>query len=266
MPRREGCTETSCQGTVGYWAVEVEKGQYIFLPQRGSAPGEDVPDVDVFEKACADDEGLSVSKMEINDINPRAFYHNPIHDAESLWWICVEKVLTKQVLIDDVPLVDETRFKLQWLTASHIFPSASEAYRRESFLRNKTVFNECMGVLNPRMAGVVGTLDAIREQLISMYEATEAKAPDITGEGYSQAHLYRLVYLFVDLASVAKGMELMDFDEKWIKGATGYNGTNNDCTKRKLTAEIVYRPFTRRRTTPSNQSRYVMNNLWYEKY
>ena len=175
-------------------------------------------------------------------------------------------MLTKQVFVDGVPLVDEARFGLQWRTASHLFPSASEAYQRESFLRDKTVFDECMGILDPRMAGIVDALDAIREQLISMYEATEAKAPFITGDGYSSKPLYSLVDLFVRLASAAKGMGLKDFDEEWIKDATGFNGTNSNSIKRKLTVEIVYHPSTRRRTNPSNRSRYVTDNPSCEKY
>ena len=253
---REGSTKTSCQGTVGYWAVEVEKRQYIFLPQRGRSPDEKVPDVKRFKKARAHVEHTSVSKADINNINPRAFYHNPIHDAESLWWICVEKLLTKQVLIDGVPLVDEARFKLQWLTASHLFPGINEAYRRESFLHNKYVFDECMGILDPRMAGVVDALDAIRDQLISMYEATEAKAPFIIGDGYCSKALFKLVELFVNLASAAKGMGLREFDETWIKEATGYNGTYGTDVKRKRTddSEIVHGPLTRRQTALSNRS------------
>ena len=191
---------------MGYWAVEVERGQYIFLPQHGRAPGEDDHDVDFFDKPISCNDG----SQTMSDVVPPAFYHNPIHDVKSLWWICVEKVLTKQVLVNGEPLVDETRFKNQWYAASNIFPSANEARLRERFLRTKAIFSKCTATLNPRMTGVVDALNNIREELVSMYEATEAKAPRITSDGYADKTLFRLVRLFTNLETAARGMEITD--------------------------------------------------------
>ena len=185
--------------------------------------------------------------------------------AESIWWICVEKVLTKQILIDGDPIVDEARFKEQWRTAANIFPSDVGAKRRGAFLRSKYFFNECMATLDPRMAGVVEALGEIRIQLLSMYETTEAKAPIISCDGFSGEILYALVAMFAGLVHEAEGMMLEDFNEGWIRGVTAYNITKPECTntKRKRTPESVHSPFVRRRIT---QPTYATNISYYAKY
>lgn len=215
-----------------------------------------------FKNACdgsESEEDERTPTSDNSDDSPKAFYHNPIHDAESLWWVCVEKVLTKQVLLDGETLVDRERFTAQWFVASTIFPSVNGSKRRESFLRTKATFYDCMGALHPKMTAIVALLDRIRRQLVLMYETTEAKAPLITGEGYSQEHLYTLVNLFLRLASAARGMMLADFPENWISEEVAFNGTKRKSNKRKRTDEIVHGPFTRLRTTPSKLSRYVMD-------
>ena len=241
----------------------------MFLPQSGAVPGESVPDIKSFKKRKSNighaingkPSGTQSTKRKII---PRAFYHNPIHDAESLWWICVEKVLTKQILINGEPIVDEARFREQWRTATDIFPSVEEAKRREEFLHNEDVFNECMATLDPRMAGVVKALGEIRSQLLSMYETAEATAPVISCDGFDGKRLYALVDMFANLVSEAEGMMLEDFDEGWVRGVTAYNATKLErtTTKRKRTAEIVLGPFISRRIT---QSTYATNISYYAK-
>ena len=173
----------------------------------GTLGSEDDHNVDFFDKPISrNDESQTMS-----DVAPPAFYHNPIHDVESLRWICVEKVFTKQVLVNGEPLVDEARFKDQWYAASNIFLSANEARLRERFLRTKAIFSKCTATLNPRRMGVVDAFNNTREELVSMYEATEAKAPRITSDGYADKTLFRLVRLFTNLETAARGMEITDF-------------------------------------------------------
>ena len=222
----------------------------MFLPQSGNVPAECVPDIKTFRKRKGnigfegEDVGnVSSTHSTRRNIIPRAFYHNPIHDVESLWWICVEKVLTKQVLIDGEPIVDEARFKEQWRTAANIFPSDLGAKSRTTFLHSKYFFNECMATLEPRMAGVVKALGKIRSQLLAMFEMVEATAPVISCDGFNGKRLYTLVGMFGDLTSEAKGMTLQDFEESWIRGVTARDATERTNTKRKRTSETVLGPF-----------------------
>ena len=248
--------------------MEVETGEYIFLPQSGTLPNDRVQDIYAYiERMGNISRGVSGNTSRRHEtrhnVEPGAFYHNPIHDAESLWWICVEKVLTKQILIDGEPIVDEERFKKQWRTAANIFPSVEEAKKRKAFLRNEDVFNACMATLEPRMAGVVKALGEFRIQLKSVYEMAEATAPVISCDGFAGERLYELVGICADLVSEAKGMVLQDFEEDWIKGVTAYNATKTGRTsKRKRTAETILGPFVRRRTT---QSTYAINVSYYAK-
>ena len=244
--------------------MEVERGEYIFLPQSGGDPDESVPDINTYIDVKGDIRPGSGRESPDEDttnhnVEPRAFYHNPIHDAESLWWVCVEKVLTKQILIDGEPIVDKARFKEQWLTAANIFPSVEEAGRRNAFLRNEDVFNECMATLDPRMAGIVKALGKIRTQLRLMYEKAEATSPVISCDGFNKKRLYVLVERFAELASAANGMTLQDFEEGWIKDVTAYNAMKRRTSKRKRTAETVLDLFVRRRTTPSTYTTSVFH-------
>ena len=117
-----------------------------------------------------------------------------------------------------------------------------------------------MGVLHSDMASIVGLLGKIRDQLERMYEKAEANAPAVSSSGYSQNKLSALVGMFGDLITAAKDMALKDFEEDWTKEVAG-NALGHSANKRKRTIDIASHPSNKRRSTPSNSSRYVMNNL-----
>ena len=162
-----------------------------------------------------------------NKINPKkVFHHNPLHDFESLWWICVEKLFKHQVVltiveengeVKNVELVKKDQFMQQWKVASEIFSSAILNRKRLNFLKDDAVFYECTSTLSPELVGVLDILGQIRQQLVACYVVAEADYPNISQDAFEIRHLTFLSDLFSAAIKAAEGFALKDFPKEWIE-------------------------------------------------
>ncbi|KAF9260431.1 hypothetical protein L218DRAFT_1079338 [Marasmius fiardii PR-910] len=110
-------TGTAKTGTPHFWSIEVEAGKYLYLPTHDERPYK----------------GRLLSEDElIARLRPLGFYHNLLHDLESVYWVSFWTMLW---LVGDEDkdknenneVVNETR----QLLASTIFCTASESERRD---------------------------------------------------------------------------------------------------------------------------------------
>ena len=76
-------------------AVEVELEDYQFVATKEEEEMEGME----FEDLLNNDNHRSKNDDPATD--SVAFHHNPIHDAESLWWICVMALFKMRVVLAD---------------------------------------------------------------------------------------------------------------------------------------------------------------------
>lgn len=170
------------------------------------------------------DKRFVVNVRDDGDLTKKVFYHNPLHDLESLWWICFGKLFCHQVVstvvedgkVKEVELVEKEQFMRQWQIYSEIFPSAISNRKRINFLKDDAVFRECISTLSPQLSGVLNVLSAVREELVDYYLMVEADYPNISEEVFKTMELTELSTLFASAIQFADGLTLKDFPEEWI--------------------------------------------------
>lgn len=197
--------------------------EYIFYTAKTGAPREAANFIAEFSSRL-NDSPLAATAAGDSPVG-KVFYHNPLHDIESLWWICVGKLFRHQVIttiieegeIKEVELVKKEDFRRQWQVASQIFPSAESNRKRVHFLKYDSVFRDCMSTLSPQLAGISDLLRQIREQLISCYTLAEASYPHISEDAFKIEKLTAFSRLFAKAFMEAKQFTLRDFPDEWIR-------------------------------------------------
>ena len=146
------------------------------------------------------------------ETGPTRFIHNPLHDVESLWWICVKRVFNYQVTLDDDNITGAALLARQRETASRIFPCIRTADKRAAFLCSKEVHDECMSALHPRLKAIGDILSRIREELVKLYTEAEADIQNIREYSCDQESLLVLTDLFDDGIDAAESLESNEFE------------------------------------------------------
>ena len=207
-------------------AVEVQQGCYLFH-RRNEKSVQEYPQMttkDYFRGTMR----FTGKKINLSDDQDsvRVFHHNPIHDEESLWWICVEAVFRNQVSINGIVL-DQTNFFEQWESVSKLFPHGPA---RGAFLfDHHYVF---MRTLHPQLKGVGNVLSATRKFLVQTYEDAEtALDGEMVPFFYSGDQLLPLADLYAEGESMAKGMMLGQFPKEWFLEYVGQQHSLEDTRK-----------------------------------
>ena len=156
----------------------------------------------------------------------QVFHHNPTHDEESLWWICIEAMFRNPVAINNVAL-DPTSFLEQWESVSKLSPHgpACGAF----LLDHHYVF---MRTLHPQLKSVGNVLSAIRKFLVRTYEDAEtALDGEIDPFFYNGDQLLPLADIYAERESMAKGMMLGQFLKEWFLEYAGQQHSREDTRK-----------------------------------
>ncbi|KAI0797195.1 hypothetical protein C8Q75DRAFT_231046 [Abortiporus biennis] len=135
----EGFREVHTSGTLAFIAYEVAEGRYL----AESLLEDDYPMPDPFP----------------------TFFHNPLHDLESIWWICIWGVCLHYIQEDP----DQERLRAQLTEAINLFAVTSLISRRR-ILASRTKFKSKLRVyLDREFPEIADFLEKTRKNLYTRY-------------------------------------------------------------------------------------------------
>jgi hypothetical protein len=208
-------------------AVEVENGGYRFKHYHydSSDDSDDSEDNEVsplnlktFMKKRPVAKDALRTKEALN-----YFYHNPIHDVESVWWGCVELLFKKRVVCEALPELEQQykqAYKQMQTAAEQIFPDMGTSSKRSLFLTDRRFHEETMSILPSALRPIATVITNIRNTLVSRYAKLERIDDAVKRKmAHRSVVVADFVTLLLDAVSAAKGMKLTDFSDDWIKNA-----------------------------------------------
>jgi hypothetical protein len=151
----------------------------------------------------------------------RHFFHNPLHDVESVWWGCVELLFKKRIECTALPqLQQEYKNKFADLTnaISGIFPDGPPGGERIGFLRGSENHEALMSSLPPALNKLGQFLSINRATLVSYYGTAEQTDDWTICKGaYGPDEIGRFVDLLTATIPLTRGMKLKDFSLEWAQ-------------------------------------------------
>ena len=121
---------TPVKGTRDFLAVEAADRRYLYLPPMDKKLRE------ARRKALVEGRMKDLARLQEHGLPPR-FFHNDLHDLESLWWIAVWKLFNygakSEASLTSVDL--KARAKQRQLARNSLFPPSDETLRRTLFLQ-----------------------------------------------------------------------------------------------------------------------------------
>ena len=191
----------SQQGTVQFMSVEVAARKFLFFPP----PTTSLETSRLSRSAVGQGQGLAVARVQ--------FYHNHLHDLESLWWVAAWVVFHNYFLEKNLPLDHspptlqdtEEELNLAQILSPHSIVSIT---RFVNFQGPKMFLNTC-AKLSSNKKVFCGDLDFLRLLLIEHYQAVEAKHPESVDPDSSDYSIYEeFTQAFSDLKASYQGWEL----------------------------------------------------------
>jgi hypothetical protein len=163
-------------------SIEVAAQKFLFFP---SDPGPSSTEVDEFVSITEQDVGTARTKVP--------FYHNHLHDLESLWWVAVW-VVFYNYFSEETPSRDRPSFTLRDATdqlklARILFPPVLESTaRRDGFQTPESFQGTCDRL--PRNKAIYVRLDGLRRLLIRHHSVIEAGCPLSVDPNSSKDDIY----------------------------------------------------------------------------
>jgi hypothetical protein len=163
--------------------------------------------------------GLTFNVTQLPHESEQRFFHHPLHDAESVWWGCIQLLFKRRVECSSLPeLQQQYKEKYADLSAAalDLFPDESHAGCRSKFLKSSKHHAEIMSHLPPSLRDIGNNLSAVRRHLMACYTKAEQ-----TGDGTVRAEVYNLkgmskfVEFLADTRLLARGMKLSTFPKEW---------------------------------------------------
>ncbi|KAL5479078.1 hypothetical protein ACEPAI_2366 [Sanghuangporus weigelae] len=160
-------------GTPDFTSVEAVRRAYDHLPDND----------DVLLARLSSWAGLSVK--EIVEKLSFPFFHNDLHDLESIWWIATWVLFFNRVCRD---LSDEEQDYYRLLAAKAIFHIAGSPTDRTLFFQTPTVFEEQTAWVPDELRDMTRFLNAIRRILLVSYEKFEKELPEVRTDVFEGIH------------------------------------------------------------------------------
>lgn len=144
-------------------SVEIAVMNYLFLPKRLA------PTSDEFLAS------YSSSSIGFGNFGGPKFFHNPLHDLESLWWVAVWILFYHHLSKpgDQAPDLEYVIGQLQ--SAETLFPRLPEDVLRHYIFQH--YFEEYSQKLSPNKRATGNRLDLLRIKLLKNYYFIEASLP-----------------------------------------------------------------------------------------
>ena len=178
---------------MNFMSIEVAAQNFLFNPSiRPSVPVASSSTYKQLRIARQLGKGMAQTGMP--------FFHNHLHDLESLWWIAVWVVFYNNFSEPDpsFTLLD-AEYRLD--IARRLFPPTLDNNTRRDGLQRPTRFRKICDGLPHKMGEIYDSLDSLREFLVSNYEVVEVGYPpsidldasnndiyDVFTEGFSYLH------------------------------------------------------------------------------
>ena len=175
-------------------SIEVAAQLFLFAPRSKASSTINEESFSAWEQ----EEGVAPTEMP--------FFHNHLHDLESLWWVAVWVVFHNHIseaepsftLPDAKRRLDQTR---------KLFPPTSDNTTRRNGFQTQAFLKTCAGLPNDRKA-IYKSLDHLRHFLIDDYESIEARYPFIDLNA-SQVDIYGMfTKIFTTIKTHSDGLVL----------------------------------------------------------
>ncbi|KAL5496159.1 hypothetical protein ACEPAH_3076 [Sanghuangporus vaninii] len=115
------------------------------------------------------------------------FFHNDLHDLESLWWIVIYMIFFMLDTSFDVEPVQAKLIKRR-NTLQALFPRSNTTKARQFFITNEHTFFDNLSWLPEKLLDLRWTLTVLRKDLTDYYIEFESKFPNIRVETFEAAH------------------------------------------------------------------------------
>ena len=191
----------SQQGTVQFMSVEVAARKFLFFPP----PTTSLETSRLSRSAVGQGQGLAVARVQ--------FYHNHLHDLESLWWVTVWIAFYNNFLEGESshdqpsPSLQDTKEQLR--LAGTLFPRSLENKTRLLIFQGPTDFPETCDNLSSNKNDLCSDLNFLRLLLLEHYRAVEAGYPASVDPDSSKYSIYEeFSQAFKDLKASYKGWKL----------------------------------------------------------
>ena len=175
------------KGTPEFIAAEASGRLYDYLPQEDDDDSEDEDN----------GKGTEESRSKERSKGRIPFFHNDLHDLESLLWIVIWVLFTNYPGSDSGGAChdDKERDKHREHAFSVIFPSNDLRRDRRLFLQNKDDFYRRTAWMPDRYRTIRVVLNTLRRSLVRRYFRFEATFPDLQCEALDEAHIDFLNHL-----------------------------------------------------------------------
>ncbi|KAL5479060.1 hypothetical protein ACEPAI_2348 [Sanghuangporus weigelae] len=121
---------------------------------------------------------------------PPSFFHNDLHDLESLWWIAIWELFHRSSSFQksNTDAYDSERDEQRRLAALELFPRSSKTTSRTLFLQVNFHYHGYLLWLPDHLRNIKAALDTIRTTLVHKYVRFEAAFPNIRMELLEGTH------------------------------------------------------------------------------
>ncbi|KAN0109363.1 hypothetical protein V8E52_009407 [Russula decolorans] len=164
-------------GTKNFMSIEIAAEDFLFFPSESG------PSSAELDETMIQDEGKAESEA--------SFYHNHLHDLESLWWVAVWVVFYNNFL-EETPSQRPSTLKDaqdQLKLAGTFFPRTLDSAIRRDGLRTRKFLKKCDDL--PRNKKLIyDRLNLLRRLLISHYTVIEANYPKSVDPSSSKDDIY----------------------------------------------------------------------------
>ncbi|OCB90616.1 hypothetical protein A7U60_g2134 [Sanghuangporus baumii] len=170
-------------GTPDFVAVEAAGRIYTYLPE------EDDDELEAELRAMVEGRMADIRLKETTE-RSTPFFHNDLHDLESLWWIAVWVLFSSCPVSDDgtVNAEDSERDEQREAASSMLFPSVELRRERRLFLQSKDAFYTRTAWMPDRFRSIKVVLNTLRRSIVRKYSKFEADYPDFRDDALGEAH------------------------------------------------------------------------------
>ena len=158
------------------------------------------------------------------------FFHNHLHDLESLWWVAVWVVFYNNFSEPDPSFtLPDAEYRLD--IVRKLFPPTLDNTTRQNGFRLPTLFRKICDGLPHNTGEIYDSLDLIREFLINHYEVIEAGFPQSIDIDASNNDIYdAFTEGFSDSQSLSDGLVLHFFPAIYATLSKAENSKRSEST------------------------------------
>jgi hypothetical protein len=204
----------SQQGTMDFMSIEVAAQNFLFY----SEPIPSLTELDELASVTEQDVGTAQALSWTNV----QFFHNHLHDLESLWWVAVWVVFYNH-FSERTSSYDQPSFTLRDVErrlrlAQVLFPPVLDSTTRINGFRHPKLFQEACNKLPGNKRAIYDRLNLLRRILISHYIAIEAGHPLSVDPNSSKDDIYNnFIRVFSTLKTVSHDLVLDFIPNIWAK-------------------------------------------------